>query len=65
MTEPGPIKQKPKRLSRKQVMKKLGDIQHLIGRAKGEFLNDRDPMRSDKLQKTLDEAFNLALNTRD
>lgn len=42
----------------------LGRLQDLIGRAKNDFLNDRDPMRADKVIAALDEAFEIVLRLR-
>ena len=39
---------------------KLSDIQHLVGRAKGVYMNDRDPNAADKIipdLETGDEAL--------
>ncbi len=54
-----------KRLTRKQIMKNLSEIQHLIGKAEGIYMDDRNPMRADLLLKILKDAFYLTLDTRD
>lgn len=53
-----------KKLSRKQLVKGIGKLQDLIGRAKSAYQNDRDPYRSDHVVDPLEEAFDLCVVLR-
>lgn len=50
---------------RKEVMRRLGEIQDLIGRARACYMDDRSPDRAGKVLDALEKAFNLAVNTQD
>ena len=63
--EPLSVGQPRAKLSRRQVMAALGKLQTLIGRAKSDYQNDRAPDRADRVEKSLDEAFEIAVNARD
>lgn len=62
---PPPRPPKPKRKTRQQVMRALERIQVLIGDALGDYNNDRQPDRAERVHRSLEEAFNLCLQTRD
>ncbi len=51
-------------IDRRKLKKDLSDIQGLIGEARGAFMNDRDPMRADKVLGALEKAFELILRVR-
>ena len=50
--------------SRYPLSKKLSDVQHLVGQALGDYLNDRSPSRAEKVQGALKEAFEILLEIR-
>jgi hypothetical protein len=43
------------------IIKKVGEIQNLVGEAKGLHLDDKDQAAFALAQKKLDEAFNICL----
>ena len=50
------------RPSRKELVALIQHLQHLIGKAKGAALNDRDPDRMGSIQKPLTEGFDLCVD---
>lgn len=55
------IESKP---NRRQLLRVIGELQDLIGRANALHANDRDPNGFEKAQAALDEAFQLCLDAR-
>jgi len=47
-----------------KLVKALDEIQTLAGRARGAFMNDRDPMRADHIIQPLERIFEICVNTR-
>ncbi len=47
-----------------KLVKALGEIQTLSGRALGAFRNDRDPMRAEHVCQPLERIFELCVNAR-
>lgn len=45
-------------------IEKLGRVQDLIGRAKGDYWNDRSDARASKVVAALEEAFDLVVEIR-
>lgn len=45
----------------RKIVKLVGEIQNLVGGAKGTVLNDRNPFMMDDLLPMLDKAFDLCL----
>lgn len=48
----------------KIILEKVGEVQHLIGKAKGMHDNDRDVNAHEIAQKLLAEAFDLCVEIR-
>lgn len=48
----------------RKILIKVGEIQSLVGAARGQALNDRDPYMMDKLIPSLEKAFELCLEIR-
>ena len=46
----------------RKIIVMVGDVQTLIGRAKGDVMNDRDPNSMDKILPALEKAFELCLD---
>ena len=49
----------------KIILEKVGEIQNLIGSAKGKHDNDRNPDAHEQAQNELQRAFDLCLEIRD
>jgi hypothetical protein len=50
------------RPTRAELKEAIGRLQDLVGRARGCFLNDRNPDRAQHVLDALDEAFDLCVN---
>jgi hypothetical protein len=48
----------------KELLRVIGKLQDLVGNAKNAYDNDRSRDRAEKVQKPLEEAFELAVSTR-
>jgi hypothetical protein len=46
------------------LIKALGDIQTLVGKAMGVYMNDRSTDRADKLLPLLKQAFDICVEAR-
>ena len=52
----------PKRLTRKQLLSALRELQTIIGQIGACYGNDRAPDRADKMHVLVERGFNVALN---
>ena len=48
----------------RRLLKALGEVQVLAGRAKNGYLNDRNPDRYSKVVPPLDEIFDICVRER-
>lgn len=50
--------------SRRELLKALGEVQHLVGQAKGDYQNDRSAERAQKVVTGLEKAFDICVEAR-
>lgn len=50
--------------SRKTLLRVIGELQTLVGEAKGGYMNDRGKDRWEAVVKPLEKAFDLCLQAR-
>lgn len=55
---------RPKKITRRQLLKGIGQLQNLIGKARGDYYNDRAHNRADLMEESLTTALNLCIYLR-